>query len=286
MGNHQGWYESLAMVLACVTVFLFSMESVLAAQPTEWQMNFQPAATPVMEDIVGLHEGVLWLIVAISLFVFGLLGYVLYAFHESRHKKSSTVTHNTTLEIAWTAIPALILVVMTVPSMKLLYHADVVPSADLTIKATGYQWYWSYEYPDHGDFSFDSLPLEDDELKPTQPRLLAVDNPVVVPVGRVVRLLVAADPDGVIHSWAMPAFGVKKDAVPGRLNETWFKVNQEGTYYGQCSELCGANHAYMPIAVKVVSAEAFQAWVARAREEFASNNNEQTPQVIAHNTNQ
>ena len=285
MKGHRIRFGSLAMIFVCVTAFLFSMESVLAAQPVEWQMSFQPAATPVMEDIVGLHEGVLWLIIAISLFVFGLLGYVLYTFHESRHKKSSPSTHNTTLEIAWTAIPALILVVMAVPSIKLLYYADVVPSADLTIKATGYQWYWNYEYPDHGDFDFDSLPLEDDELKPTQPRLLAVDNPVVVPAGRVVRLLVAADPDGVIHSWAMPAFGVKRDAVPGRLNETWFKVEKEGTYYGQCSELCGANHAYMPIAVKVVSAEAFQAWVAQAREEFASNS-EHTSHIIAHNTNQ
>ena len=285
MKGHRIFFGSLAMIFVCVTAFLFSMESVLAAQPTEWQMNFQPAATPVMENVVGLHEGVLWLIIAISLFVFGLLAYVLYAFHESRHKKPSQVSHNATLEIAWTAIPTLILVVMAVPSIKLLYYTDVVPSADLTIKATGYQWYWNYEYPDHGEFDFDSLPLDDDELGPTQPRLLAVDNPVVVPVGRVVRLLVAADPDGVIHSWAMPAFGVKRDAVPGRLNETWFKVEKEGTYYGQCSELCGANHAYMPIAVKVVSAEAFQAWVARAREEFASNS-ERTPQVIAHNTNQ
>lgn len=256
-------------ILIFVGLLALTTMGASAAQPVPWQYDFQPAASPAMQEVIDLHNFVLWIIVIISVFVMGLLAYVLYRFHESRHKKPSTVTHNATLEIAWTVIPALILVVMAVPSFKLLYYMDTTPSADLTIKATGYQWYWSYEYPDHGEFTFDSLMKEEDELADNEPRLLAVDEPMLVPVGAIVRMLIAADPDGVIHSWAVPSLGVKTDAVPGRLNETWFKIEQEGIYYGQCSELCGVNHAFMPIAVKAVSQQEFKSWVQQKQQDNA-----------------
>ena len=240
-----------------------------AAQPQPWQMDFQEPATPLMEQIVSFHDVLLIIITLISLFVLGLLAYVAVKFNEKSNPNPSRTTHNTTIEVLWTLIPVLILVVIAVPSFKLLYKADVIPKVDMTIKATGHQWYWNYEYVDHGKFSFDANMVAEEDLKEGQPRLLETDNRVVVPANSVIRLQVtAAD---VLHSWTIPAFGQKIDAVPGRLNEIWFgPIKNEGVYYGQCSELCGTRHSFMPITVEVVSREKFDVWVEKAKREFAS----------------
>lgn len=240
---------------------------VLAGQPEPWQMGFQEAATPTMERISSFNDLLLVIIVAIVIFVLGLLLYVMWRFNEKRNPTPSRTTHNTVIEILWTVVPVIILVGIAVPSFKLLYFADSIEEADMTIKAIGRQWYWSYEYPDHGNFTFDAYMLADDELEEGQVRLLDTDNPVVLPIDTNIRVLVTAS--DVLHNFAMPSFGVKLDGVPGRINETWFRITREGTFYGQCSELCGTGHAYMPITIKAVSKEAFDAWVVEAQEEFA-----------------
>jgi cytochrome c oxidase subunit 2 len=218
----------------------------------------------VMEEMIWFHNWLLVIITVITLFVLGLLVAVVVKFNARANPVPSRTTHNTLIEVAWTLIPVLILVGIAVPSFRLLFQELDVPKADLTIKATGKQWYWSYAYPDNGKFEFDSLLAAD-----KQPRLLGVDNEVVVPVNKVVRVQVTgAD---VIHSFAVPAFGIKIDAIPGRLNETWFKATKTGMFYGQCSELCGRDHAFMPIAVRVVSDQEFAAWVETAKKKFASN---------------
>ena len=241
-----------------------------AAAPTPWQMGFQPAATPIMRELTELHDLLLVIITLITLLVLGLLIYVVWRFGEKRNPTPSRTSHNTLVEILWTVVPVLILVVIAVPSFALLYNSDVIPKADMTIKATGHQWYWEYQYPDHGEFSFDSNIIEAEDLKSGQKRLLEVDNRIVVPVNKTVRVIVTAAPDGVLHAWAVPAFGIKVDAVPGRLNETWFRAEREGSYYGQCSELCGVRHGFMPIRVDVVSEGAFRAWLIKARQEHAA----------------
>ena len=240
-----------------------------AAQPKPWQMNLQEPATPLMEQIVNFHDLLLIVITLISLFVLGLLVYVIMKFNEKANPNPSRTTHNTTIEVLWTVIPVVILVVIAVPSFKLLYKSDVIPKVDMTIKATGHQWYWNYEYVDHGNFSFDANMIADEDLKEGQLRLLETDNRVVIPSNSVVRIQVtAAD---VLHAWTIPAFGQKIDAVPGRLNEIWIgPVKNEGVYYGQCSELCGIRHGFMPIAVEVVSKEKFDAWIEKAKKEFAA----------------
>jgi len=238
-----------------------------AAAPEPWQTDFQPAATPVMQQMTEFHNLLLVLIFLIAGFVLILLVVTMWKFSARRNPVPSRTTHNTMVEILWTVAPIIILVVIAVPSFKLLYHTDTVPKADMTLKAIGHQWYWSYEYPDHGKVTFDALMVPDAELKPGQKRLLETNNAVVVPVDATVRVQVTAS--DVIHSWAMPAFGVKTDAVPGRLNETWFKAVREGTYYGQCSELCGVNHGFMPIKVQVVSKQQFAEWVAGKRQAAA-----------------
>ncbi len=235
-----------------------------------WQLGLQAPVTPVAEQLNDFHNMLLVIITVIAVFVTLLLIYVMVKFNAKANPTPRTTTHNTLLEVLWTAIPILILVVIAIPSFKLLYYADSTKDAEMTIKAIGHQWYWSYEYPDNGDFTFDASMLGDDELKPGQPRLLATDESVVIPVNTNIRLLIAAS--DVIHAWAIPAFGVKLDGVPGRLNETWVRVEKEGTYYGQCSELCGTGHGFMPIQVKVVSKEAFKAWVEKAKVEYASSN--------------
>jgi cytochrome c oxidase subunit 2 len=241
--------------------------SALATQPEPWEMGFQPAASPIMERILHFNDHILIpIIVGIAVFVVGLLIVTLYRFRASANPTPSRTTHNTLLEFAWTVIPVVILVVIAIPSIRLLYYSDTTPEAGLTIKAIGHQWYWSYEYPDNGGFGFDAVMLEDDALPEGGYRLLETDNRVVVPVDTVVRVLITAE--DVIHAWAVPAFGVKKDAVPGRTTEVWFQATREGTYYGQCSELCGVNHGFMPIAVDVVSAAEFAAWVAQAQARF------------------
>ena len=233
------------------------------AAPRLWEATLQPAATPVMVSITAFHNLLLTIITLIVAFVLALLLYVIWRFNEKRNPVPTRTTHNTLIEVVWTVVPIIILVIIAVPSFKQLYMNDVVPKADMTIKAIGHQWYWTYEYPDNGKFSFDANMIANSDLKPGQLRLLETDNPVVVPVNTTVRVQVTAD--DVIHSWAMPAFGVKIDAVPGRLNETWFKATREGSFYGQCSELCGVNHGFMPIKIDVVSKDKFNAWVAAKR---------------------
>ena len=257
---------------ALVTSVVVSVTEVLAnpqtGQPAEWQLGFQRAVTPVMESINTLHNYVLILITLISLFILALLIFVAVRFNAKSNPNPSQVTHNTVIEVLWTVVPILILVVMAIPSFKLLYLQDTFPEhVDLNIKATAYQWFWPYEYPDEG-FEFDAFKLEAEEAEEVgEPYLLAVDTKVVVPVGKVVRVQVtSAD---VIHAWAVPALGVKMDAYPGRLNELWFQVNEPGVYYGQCSELCGQGHAFMPIAVEAMLEAEYEVWLNEAREEYA-----------------
>ncbi len=246
---------------------LLVSHKALANQPTDWQLGFQNAASQSMREIVSFHNYLLLpIIIAISVFVLFLMLYACVRFRASANPNPSKRTHNVAVEVLWTLIPCLILIVMAVPSFKILYKQDAIPKADLTIKAIGYQWYWGYEYPDE-NIIFESYMLEDKDLGPDQPRLLAVDNEVVVPVNKVVKVLITAN--DVLHAWALPSFGVKRDAVPGRINETWFKAEKVGTYYGQCSELCGIKHAFMPITVKVVTEEDYQIWLLEAKEKFA-----------------
>ena len=246
---------------------IFISAEAFADQPKDWQLGFQNPASDGMRDIVNFHNNLLLpIIIAISVFVLFLMLYACVRFRASANPNPSKRTHNVTVEILWTLIPCLILIVMAVPSFKILYKQDTIPKADLTIKAVGYQWYWGYEYPDE-NIIFESYMIEEKDLRADQPRLLAVDNEVVVPVDKVVKVLITAN--DVLHAWALPSFGVKRDAVPGRINETWFKAEKTGTYYGQCSELCGIKHAFMPITVKVVSEEEYQEWLSEARVKFA-----------------
>jgi cytochrome c oxidase subunit II len=252
--------------LAVAGVALVSCGAAFAelGQPAPWEYKLQEAATPVMENITWFHDFLLVLITIITLFVLALLVIVVVKFNAKANPIPSKTTHNTLIEVAWTLIPVLILVALVVPSFRLLFLELDVPKADLTVKVTGKQWYWSYAYPDNGKFEFDSLLAQD-----KQPRLLGVDNEMVVPVNKIVRIqTTGAD---VIHSFAVPAFGIKIDSVPGRLNETWFKATKLGMFYGQCSELCGKDHAFMPIAVRVVSDQDFVAWVETAKKKFATN---------------
>ena len=242
------------------------LASAIAAQPKDWQLGFQEAASENMTMITDFNNFLLILMTAISVFVLGLMLYVMLRFNARANPKPSTTTHNTLVEVIWTVVPIVILVVIAIPSFRLLYFQRDIPEADMTVKAVGYQWYWGYEYPDHGDFAFDSLMLSDEE-RGDQPRLLATDTAMVVPVDTTVRVIVtAAD---VLHAFALPAFGLKMDAVPGRLNETWFKAEKTGTFYGQCSELCGIRHSFMPIRIEVVSKADFALWVEEAKNEYA-----------------
>ena len=250
--------------LAVAGMALVSGGTAFAAQPQPWEVTLQPAASPVMENIVWFHNFLFVLITLITLFVLALLVVVVMKFNAKANPVPSKTTHNTLIEVAWTLIPVLILVGIAVPSFRLLFQQLDIPKADLTVKATGKQWYWSYSYPDNGKFEFDSLLAQD-----KQPRLLGVDNEMVVPVNKVIRVqTTGAD---VIHAFAVPAFGIKIDSIPGRLNETWFKATKVGMYYGQCSELCGKDHAFMPIAVRVVEDQEFAAWVEAAKKKYATN---------------
>jgi cytochrome c oxidase subunit 2 len=241
-------------------------------QPSAWQLNFQQSATPVMDNIISFHNFLLVIITLITLFVLALLLIIIVRFNARANPTPSRTTHNTLLEVAWTLVPVAILVMIAIPSFKLLFYQLNIPQADLTVKATGKQWYWSYSYPDNGKFEFDSLMVRDEkQLRTDQPRLLGVDNEMVVPVNKTVRVQTTGAE--VIHAFAVPSFGIKIDAIPGRLNETWFKATREGIYYGQCSELCGKDHAFMPIAVRVVSEQAFATWVEEAKQKFARDDN-------------
>jgi cytochrome c oxidase subunit 2 len=261
----------LSRLIACAAalVVLTAASVALAAlgHPTPWQTGLQDAGSPVMENIIWFHNLLLIVITLITVAVLVLLVWVMVRFNQRRHPTPSRTTHRTSLEVAWTVIPIGILVFIAVPSFRLLFLEQNIPPADVTVKATGKQWYWSYGYPDQGKFEFDSLMIQDKDLKADQPRLLSVDNEMVVPVNKVVRVQVTGS--DVIHSFAVPSFGIKIDAIPGRLNETWFKATKEGIYYGQCSELCGKNHAFMPIAVRVVSDSDFNAWLEEAKKKYA-----------------
>lgn len=258
----------------------YGVDALAAAEglATPWQLNFQPAATPVMAKFISMHHFLLILITVITLFVFGLMAYVCLRFNRKANPVPSKNAHNTTIEILWTVIPVLILIAIAIPSFRLFFGCvhtmgcteDGTPAnVDLTLKVVGYQWYWNYEYPDH-QIQYDSYMKKDADLAPGEPRLLAVDNPLVVPVNANVRVLVTGG--DVIHAFAMPAFGVKIDAVPGRLNETWFRAEKEGIYYGQCSELCGRLHGFMPIQIEVVSKEKFDQWL-ESKKKLSSGNN-------------
>jgi cytochrome c oxidase subunit 2 len=249
----------------------------LAAGPAPWEINFQPAATPVAERIHEFHMLLLYIITAIVLFVMALLLIVVVKFNHKANPKPSHFTHNIGLEVAWTVIPVLILIVVAVPSMKLLYYGDRTHNPEMTLKVTGYQWYWGYEYPDAEGLSFTAYRVPDNEVQGDQVRLLSTTAPVVLPIDTDIQILVtAAD---VLHSFAVPAFGIKTDAVPGRINETWVRITKPGVYYGQCSELCGKDHAFMPIEVHAVTKEEFAAWLEQAKKQYASNSQEVPPAI-------
>ena len=237
-------------------------------KPEPWQLWLQPAYSPVKQRIEWLNDYLHVIAAVICVIVLALMIYVCARFSAKNNPVPSKTSHNTLVEIIWTVLPVIVLVTIAIPSLRLIYFVDTTPAKyDMTLKVVGHQWYWSYEYPDQGNIKFDSNIVEDKDLKPGQLRLLEADNHVVVPVNATVRVLVTAT--DVLHSWAMPAFGVKKDAVPGRLNETWFKALKTGTYYGQCSELCGIRHAFMPIVIDVVTQQEFAAWVQQAKQKFA-----------------
>jgi cytochrome c oxidase subunit 2 len=271
----------LTMSAAAIFVLTGTGEIALAGlgQPSPWQLGLQQSATPNMERIDWLHDFLLVIITLIAAFVLVLLVVVMVRFNANANPIPSKTTHNTLLEVAWTVVPVLILIMIAVPSFLLLSYQQNTPPADLTVKATGKQWYWSYSYPDHGNFEFDSLMLPEKDLKPGQPRLLAVDNEMVVPVNKLVRVLTTGS--DVIHAFSVPSFGIKIDSVPGRINETWFQATREGVYYGQCSELCGKDHAFMPIAVRVVSENDFAAWAAQAKQKFGRSDDARPTAIAA-----
>ncbi|MCG8542567.1 MAG: cytochrome c oxidase subunit II [Alphaproteobacteria bacterium] len=253
--------------------------SVFASGPRNWQLGLPEPASPTAVMIDNFHDGLLIIITLISVFVLALLLYACWRFRESRNPTPSTTTHNTVIEILWTVVPILILIGIAIPSFRLLYFADRDPNPEMTLKIIGSQWYWTYEYPDHGNFTFDANLVPDDELKPGQKRLMDTDNPVVLPVGKRIRLLMTAS--DVIHAWAISSVGVRLDTVPGQTNETWVQFDRPGTYYGFCSELCGAGHAYMPIMVKAVPPAEFEAWTEKAKKEFARVDEPSKPAVSA-----
>jgi len=240
----------------------------LADQPRPWEIGMQAAATPVTERIHAFHNELLVIIFSIALFVFALLLYVIVRFNARSHPVPTRTSHNTLIEVLWTVIPVLILVTIAIPSFKLMYYMDRVPDSKMTVKVTGHQWYWEYTYPDYGNLDFNSNLIADKDLKPGQERLLDVDNPLVIPVDTNIRVQVAGT--DVIHSWFVPSFGVQEYAVIGRLNEAWMNANKVGTYYGECNQICGVNHAFMPIKIVVVSQDDFQKWLSEAKTKFSS----------------
>jgi cytochrome c oxidase subunit 2 len=270
---------SLAAGLCAGLALVLRGGSALADQPRPWQFGFQDAATPITERIHQFHDKLLIVIFLISAVVFGLLLAVMIKFNARSHPVPTRRTHNTLVEIMWTVVPVLVLVMIAIPSFKLMYYMDRVPDSKLTIKVTGHQWFWEYAYPDQGNFSFYSNLLDEKTRKPDQPRLLEVDNPLVIPVGTNIRVQVAGT--DVIHSWFVPSFGFQEYAVVGRLNEAWINVEHEGTYYGECNQICGVNHAFMPIEVKVVSQADFQKWAAEKKAAAATPPAEANPTQVA-----
>ncbi len=260
-----------------VTAWGAAMSNAWAQAPRPWEMGMQPAFSPVKERMINLHSLVLWIITFITLFVAGLLGWVMYRYHRKRNPMASKLSHNTPLEVAWTLLPVLILVVIAIPSFSLVYYEDRTHDAALTVKVTGHQWYWEYTYPDQGNIDFSSYIVPDDQLKPGQKRLLDVDNEMVVPVGKNIRILTTGG--DVIHSFFIPSLGVQRYAIPGRTIETWFRANKPGTYYGECNQICGTNHSRMPIVVRAVPEAEFTAWVASAKTKYSATAPEPAPGV-------
>ena len=252
-----------------LTFILTFYISNLYAVANDWQFSFQNPATDLMQEVISLHNGILIVMTVVTLFVLFLLFYVSFRFSAKRNPVPSTTTHNTVIEVLWTAIPIVILVVIAIPSFKLLYQQEKSDSYDMTVKVIGHQWYWEYEYPDHGDFYFESYMIQDEELQKDDIRLLTVDNPLVLPANKNIQILITAG--DVLHSFAMPSMGIKTDAVPGRLNETWINVKEPGTYRGQCSEICGSGHGFMPVVIKVLPENEFMAWANEAKNNYAIN---------------
>jgi cytochrome c oxidase subunit 2 len=265
------WALALAAVFAPVTAF--------AQVPRPWEMGMQPPGSPVALAIDRLHDLVLIIITLITIFVAALIGWVLWRYDAKRNPVPSQLSHHTGLEVAWTLIPVLILVVIAIPSFRLVYYEDRTTNPDITIKVTGHQWYWEYTYPDNGNVDFTSYMIKDDELKPGQLRLLDVDNQLVVPAGKNIRILTtSAD---VIHSFFIPSLGVQRYAIPGRTIETWVRVDKPGAYYGECNQICGTNHSFMPIAIKAMTEADFTTWVAQAKTKFATNDDGAAPAKVA-----
>jgi cytochrome c oxidase subunit 2 len=256
-----------AGVCAAATVMGFQKALAFEGAPRAWQIDLPQAATPIMESMRSFNTLLLAIIIPIVIFVMGLLLWVMIRYRESANPVPSKLSHNSTIEVLWTIVPVLILVIIAIPSFRILFRQFDFPKADVVVKATGKQWYWTYEYPD-SKVSFDSYPIEDKDLKPGQLRNLSVDNEMVVPVNKVVQVLTTGG--DVIHQWVVPAFGSRVDAMPGRINRTWFKVTEPGTYYGQCSALCGQGHSFMPIAVKAVSEDEYSKWLAGKQQTAAA----------------
>ena len=256
------------LMLALGVIDIAALTAVAdAAEPRPWQIGMQPPATEVMDRLSAFHFALLIIIFAIAIFVLALLVVAMWRFNHQRHPVPTRTSHNTVIEMLWTVVPVMILVGIAIPSFKLMYFMDRVPNPEMTIKVTGHQWYWSYEYPDQDGLTFDSNVIPDAELKTGQKRLLDVDNPLVVPADTTIRVLITGT--DVIHSWFVPSFGVQEYAIVGRLNESWMKIDHEGTYYGQCNQICGVNHAFMPVKVEAVTKDAFQHWLADAKKKFA-----------------
>ena len=257
-------------LLAVLTMTMVPGASALAqavGAPRPWEMNMQPAYGPLKAEQIALHNFVLVIITLITLFVGVLLVWVMWRYNARRHPTPSITSHNTLLEVLWTVVPILILVVMFIPSLKLVYYEDRTHDPALTIKVTGHQWYWEYTYPDNNNIDFSSYIIPDDQLKPGQMRLLTVDNELVIPVGKDIRILTTSS--DVIHSWFIPALGVQRYAIPGRTIETWVRADKPGTYYGECNQICGTNHSRMPIVVRAVSDQDFTAWLQQAKTKFS-----------------
>ena len=270
------------------SVFFFLVSfNAFGKQATDWQLSFQNPATDLMGSVVGLHNIILIVMTLVTLFVLFLLFYVSFRFSAKRNPIPSTTTHNTVVEVLWTAIPIVILVVLAIPSFKLLYQQEKSENYDMTVKVIGHQWYWEYEYPDHGDFYFESYMIQDEDLQEGDLRLLTVDNPLVIPANKNIQILITAG--DVLHSWAVPSMGLKTDAVPGRLNETWVNVKEPGIYRGQCSEICGTGHGFMPVVVKVLPESEFIAWANEAKNNYAINEdiktNETNEEIIISQNN-
>ena len=257
-------------ILTLILITLLG-KTAFAKEPYDWQLGFQEAASPVMRSVLELHNFVLIMMTVITIFVLLLIIYVVIRFRKSVNPHPSKRTHNALIEVLWTGIPVIILIAMAIPSFKLLYQQDVIPEADMTVKVIGHQWYWEYQYPEHFDISFESYMTPDEDLKQGDVRLLTVDNKLVLPTKKNIHVLITAG--DVLHSFAMPSLGVKKDAVPGRLNETWMNIEKPGIYRGQCSELCGTGHGYMPIVIEALSEEEFLAWAMDTKIKFAMNEN-------------